>query len=442
MSSYVNEGIECLSFRNLKTDYKEPVRRVVDMAEMVFEAMYSLKDSPELWKLKKASHLCKSVLPVLLASLVHTVDEIPLLNHNEPIPTAVWDRGSSEDGEREKYALLLLFMGMPTAEATAAEIRKATTDLRRSCSGVAQNAWDMLFKLVYPLHDRVRKFARGARRKLQATSDFDEAAFEAVLKPLPMSDIMEMREEINATFRGNSGDISRYVEEALMEQDAPTFVVSQGTDPAMAKAFARPFDPEAMERINNFITLLTEQPKPDEPALEELNAVLELIFRYCQTDYYNCESFPGIEAVLDKNKINSNPLFWHQTINNSIRVLGNPENSWKRRQYHASRLKTAVPVAFLHCILDLMAVIGSDKVSEKNRPVMLATISRWIGHRNSDFMKALEKISETDTSAIASCVNEINFLVRHLPNSPKLYVAPPEDFKRKKTRRSRRGRRR
>ncbi|KAL0229741.1 hypothetical protein PCE1_003308 [Barthelona sp. PCE] len=65
---------------------------------------------------------------------------------------------------------------------------------------------------------------RSSRRP--ATSD--EAAFEAVLKPPPMSNIVAMRDEIIDTFRGNSGDISRYVEEALMEQMAPNFVVPQG----------------------------------------------------------------------------------------------------------------------------------------------------------------------------------------------------------------------
>ncbi|KAL0229690.1 hypothetical protein PCE1_003258 [Barthelona sp. PCE] len=70
----------------------------------------------------------------------------------------------------------------------------------------------------------------------------------------------------------------------------------------------------------------------------------------------------------------------------------------------------------------MMAVIGSDEVSEETRPVMLTAISLWIGHRNSDYMKALERISETDASAIASCVNEINFLVRHLPGRPTLFI--------------------
>ncbi|KAL0236948.1 hypothetical protein PCE1_000345 [Barthelona sp. PCE] len=57
------------------------------MVVATFETMYSLRDTPDLGKLKKSFHLSGIVLPVLLASWVHTVDEIPLLNHNEPSPS-------------------------------------------------------------------------------------------------------------------------------------------------------------------------------------------------------------------------------------------------------------------------------------------------------------------------------------------------------------------
>ncbi|KAL0230500.1 hypothetical protein PCE1_004059 [Barthelona sp. PCE] len=180
------------------------------MVVATFETMYSLRDTPDLGKLKKSFHLSGIVLPVLLASW----------------PQRVWDRGSSEGGKGEQYALLLLFMGMPTAEATAGIIRKATADLTRSRAGIAQKAWDMLFELAIPQLDRVRHLAQSTRRKPQAASDFDEAAFKAVLKPA--SNVAEVRDEIVPTFKVKSRGVSRYVDEAPEEPEAPLWSHHKG----------------------------------------------------------------------------------------------------------------------------------------------------------------------------------------------------------------------
>ncbi|KAL0236860.1 hypothetical protein PCE1_000257 [Barthelona sp. PCE] len=84
----------------------------------------------------------------------------------------------------------------------------------------------MLFELAIPQLDRVRHLAQSTRRKPQAASDFDEAAFKAVLKPA--SNVAEVRDEIVPTFKVKSRGVSRYVEEAPEEPEAPLWSHHKG----------------------------------------------------------------------------------------------------------------------------------------------------------------------------------------------------------------------
>ncbi|KAL0238905.1 hypothetical protein PCE1_004596 [Barthelona sp. PCE] len=282
------------------------------MVVATFETMYSLRDTPDLGKLKKSFHLSGIVLPVLLASW----------------PQRVWDRGSSEGGKGEQYALLLLFMGMPTAEATAGIIRKATADLIRSRAGIAQKAWDMLFELAIPQLDRVRHLAQSTRRKPQAASDFDEAVFKAVLKPA--SNVAEVRDEIVPTFKVKSRGVSRYVEEAPEEPEAPLWSHHKGAQ--------------------------TQRPGT--------------------SSYLGCKSSPGIPDVLDRMGVIPDSSSRQRALNESVSFPSNSSNSRKRRQYHASRLKTVVPVAVAEYLMKI---------------ILLTIIGRGVTHEKSSFMRALRK---------------------------------------------------
>ncbi|KAL0230472.1 hypothetical protein PCE1_004031 [Barthelona sp. PCE] len=111
-----------------------------------------------------------------------------------------------------------------------------------------------------------------------------------------------------------------------------------------------------MGRIKGFMARMTEEPKlGPEPGWDNLIEILKTTFGATRTlNYNNGGLFPGILPVLEENNVSNDSSRWYRIINESFTCLGNPENSWKRRQYHASRQKTAVPVAFLHCILDLI----------------------------------------------------------------------------------------